>query len=154
MNHFLKMRKQKGGSKRSDFTESRWQSSVGGISELCSREEATDALEQITNTDSASLATNVGATCTSFDIQWTLHREVGGDNATGVSLSLAQTHSTTISLEGTPTKYSMLRITSEPNWGNASRACVRLVVDLLNTTACVENNNDNEGLPPKVKLLF
>lgn len=149
------MRKQKGGSKRSDFTEPRWQSSVGGISELCSREEATDALEQMANTDSASLATNVGATRTSFDIQWTLHREVGGDNATGVSLSLAQTHSTTISLEGTPTKYSVLRITSEPKWGNASRARVRLVVeDLSNTTACVENNNDNEGLPPKVKLLF
>lgn len=94
----FKNEKSEEGEKRSDFTESRWQSSVGGISEPCSWEEATDALEQET-TDSASLATNVGTTRTSFDIQRTLHREVGGDNATGVSLSLAQTHSTTISLE-------------------------------------------------------
>lgn len=59
----------KGGSKRSDFTESPWQSSVGGISELCSWEEATDSLEQMETTDSASLATNVGTTHTSFDSQ-------------------------------------------------------------------------------------
>lgn len=137
MDWVLKMRKQKGGVKIEWLH--RVTMAVGGRWYFWAvlLEEETDALEQMQTTDSASLATNVGTIHTGFDIQWTLHREVGGDNATGVSLSLAQTHSITISLEGTPTKYSMLRRTSKPNWVNASRTRVRPAVeDRSNTTAC------------------